>query len=428
LWSFRSFGDHSYQVHDALLTALAVSCECLAQSDPAELDRILMPYSELPYDAICFVVLRAWTAAPAKYGDKLAAYLAQDERRLKIGYASWGGGGGSAENYVSNEAVRAAAATATPKSLANLEQAILSLSDRWEAQHPQTRGWRQLGLLRAFGSDHLSAHGRTRLRELEHKFPRSRDEAPREMEVTTVGSPIHDQAQTRMSDENWLGAMAKYARIEDRVRRPLELSSGERELATALKSRTREDPLRFAALAAKMPDDSPANYFDAIVEGVAESLDPKAPAGNRREVLDSALQLLRRVFRIPSRCCARTVATLIERLSSDELPPDILEMVVWYAVHDADPSEELWNTRATSGQNYYGGDPYTAGINSNRGAMAGTIASLLFASPSRLERLRPAVRYLVNDRVDAVRTCAFGPLLAICNVAFQKQSPYVTSA
>ena len=124
----------------------------------------------------------------------------------------------------------------------------------------------------ALDGSRLSAAGNARLRELQRKFPAARIEPPRALEVTAIGSPISENAQAKMSDEHWLRAMRKYARVEDTINGKGRPSGGELQLARDLESRTKEDPIRFATLATRMENELPATYFDAIIRGIAERL------------------------------------------------------------------------------------------------------------------------------------------------------------
>lgn len=271
LWSFRWFGDSGHEIHDAILSGLTRSLEALAKTAPAKLDHSLVPYRDRPHDTIAYLVLRAWTAAPDFYADQLAEYLATDPRRLKVGYAASGGGGGSPGIYASSQAVRAASTRCSPELFAALEQAIVAVTDYWEARSPSRRGLMQLELLESLDHSRLSPAGRDRLEELRRKFPRIIHEPPRPMQVVTVKSPIAEDAQAKMSDEQWLGAMRKYAGAQGRWDRADGTAGGERELAHSIQQRAKTEPARFAMLAQRMPDNLPASYFDAILLGVTQS-------------------------------------------------------------------------------------------------------------------------------------------------------------
>ena len=164
IWTFRSYGDDALQNDDVLFSHLARSLERLAVESPEQLDSLLAPYYQRPHDAIAYLVLRAWSVNPGLYGERLVDFLVEDSRRLKIGYAVWGGGG-SAQDYVSLQAVRAASAQCSAEKFIALERVIMALRDRWESSHPPLRGWRQLRLLRALDQSRLSKAARAKLAE-----------------------------------------------------------------------------------------------------------------------------------------------------------------------------------------------------------------------------------------------------------------------
>lgn len=414
LWSHRTFGDNTIQVHTTILSALAISLEQLAKSDSARLDGLLEPYLDRPHDPIAYLTLRAWTASPEVYADRLADYLIKDPRRLKVGYSSWSSEGGSASIYVSAEAVRAASSRCSQDRYQALEAAILELKDEWEAKNPRIRGMIQLELLRALDAARLSSSAKSKLQELEHKFPRVENEKPASSDVSMVGPPIPPQAQAKMSDEQWLKAMRKYAGVQHRHDRPTISSGGEQQLANSLQDQSKNDPVRFIALAEQMADDLPSSYFDGILLGVANTSTPNATAKSSPN-LDQMVSLIRRVHRIPNKPCGRWIAFLIEKWPGQIWPEDVIDAVRWYAVNDPDPEKELWKAKSARGQVYYGGDVHSAGMNSVRGSIAGAIAHLLFDNPARLERLRDGLDHLVHDKSIAVRSCTVEPLLAVLN-------------
>jgi hypothetical protein len=417
LWSFRSYGDNGYQVHDSILKGLARALESLARSMPDKLDGLLDPYVVWPHETIAYLVLRAWTAAPATYAERLARYLAEDPRRLKIGYASWGGdsaGAGMASDYRSIEAVRAASRNCSPEALAALETAIVNLRDEWESRHPKIRGRRQLQLLTAMDQNRLGSIGRAKLAELRAKFPDVTHDPPEAMKAVFVGSPIPAEAQEKMTDAHWLEAMAKYAGVEHRRNRDFKASGGEYELARSLELKTKADPRRFVALSVNMPTNLPAVYFEAIIRGVAATAPPdgsKAPAVSLLDVV----AFVERAHALAGHPCGRWIAHLVEKWSKLEWPLSIIEMVAWYATDDPDPVEEVWRERAPSGQFYNDGDPDISGLNSTRGAAANAIARLLFEPREPPRVLIAAVDHLAHDQSVAVRSQGVYALLALLN-------------
>jgi hypothetical protein len=62
-----------------------------------------------------------------------------------------------------------------------------------------------------------------------------------------------------------------------------------------------------------------------------------------------------------------------------------------------------------------GGDAFTAGMNSARGAAAGAIATILFSNPANIGQLDAALYGLSHDRVIAIRAVSVQALLALMN-------------
>jgi hypothetical protein len=236
------------------------------------------------------------------------------------------------------------------------------------------------------------------------------------MECTEVSAPISQDAQQKMSDEQWLRAMRKYAGVDDTRRSKGELAGGEYQLAQSLEGRTKADPKRFALLALQMNDELPSSYFDAILRGIANWVPDKNAPDTTQITTSEAAALVRRVHALPGRPCGRSVSNLVQRWKGRNWPTEIIEAVAWYAVNDSDPDKEQWQQLAYNGKPYYGGEPYTAGINSTRGEAAGAIQQLLFDAPERFPLLEKAVNSLAHDKSVAVRSCALGILLPLLNV------------
>jgi hypothetical protein len=416
LWSRRHFGGSVIQNSAALLSCLARALATLAKAAPADLDRLLAPYLNRGRNTITYLVLRAWTAAPESYADRLAEFLAADPRRLKIGYSSWSGSGGSPAIHTSASAVRAASATCTTAQFEALEHAIISLQDKFEAKYPKMRGLMQLELLRSLDFSRLGSVGKARLAELQRKFPLARHDPPTSSRVSIgIPSPISADGASKMLDAHWVRAMNKYAR-RNRLTPEYFRSGGEPQLAQLLTAQTKLNPERFLKLAEQIPSDFPASYFSAILRGVAESVaydnrSSAAPVSQARIV-----SLVRRVHGLPGRPCGNEIAWLIKKWKDYLWPEEVVDVLAWYALNDPDPDTETWRTLAPSGQPYHGGCPHSAGINSIRGTVADSIALLISKQPERLERLLEAVRSLSIDSSIAVRSCAVETLLAMLDL------------
>lgn len=421
LWCLRSFGESQFHVTDALFASLATCLELVAKESPTELDLLIQPFQGSDCDAIAFLMIRAWTAAPSIYADRLAAYLAADLRRLKVGYQT--AGGGSFENYISVNGVRAASASCSPERLETLEEAILNLTDHWEARHQRLRGRRQLELFQVIDSSRLSERGRRKLEELQRKFPSARLEEPRPMQGGAVGSPIPEKAQELMSDDQWLRAMRKYSGVDFRWDRELSRSGGQGQLGISLMANAEKDPVRFAALTAKMSDELPASYFDAILHGISKSLGARKTSIPPKITVEQLTSLVLRVHALPGHPCGRALAWLFEKGADLNWPEEAIRVLVWHASNNPDPQEQAEDSTGNDIEVVLGigkpvkPDPYSVGINSARGSAAEAVGHFLFQRPQLFERLQETVYAAATDPSAAVRSCAALALLAALNVA-----------
>jgi hypothetical protein len=328
-----------------------------------------------------------------------------------------------ASDYRSIEAVRAASPFCSPEAFAALEAVIVNLRDEWESRNPQWRGLRQLQLLTAMDHARLGPAGRAKLAELRAKFPQVTHDPPQAMKVSSVGSPISANAQGKMTDDQWLSAMAKYTGVEHRRDRNFEASGGEYELAQSLESRTKADPKRFVALSVRIPANLSAVYFDAIIRGVAATAPPDGSDADTVSISE-VIPLVERAHAVPGCPCGRSIVHLVGNWGKVDWPPTVIEIVAWYATNDPDPAEEVWCKRAPGGQFYYGGAPDMYGLNSTRGAAANAIARLLFDKREPKDVLVVAVDRLAHDISIAVRSQAIYALLALLNARSDLAIPW----
>jgi hypothetical protein len=182
---------------------------------------------------------------------------------------------------------------------------------------------------------------------------------------------------------------------------------GPRELSQVLLDETRGNRERFAALALRMSDDLASEYFNAILDGMSierpglnEEQREKEQAMIDALDLQVFVDLFERVHRIPGNPCGCSIVDAIAQVAHRNLPNDILDIVCFYANHDADPSSPVSE------------DPYNDGINSVRGRAALAISRLVSEKSCRLDYLLPAIRGLVSDKALAVRTVA----IELCTV------------
>jgi hypothetical protein len=159
-----------------------------------------------------------------------------------------------------------------------------------------------------------SAAAARRLDEWRRKFGVRSVEPPRPMAARYVGSPIPESAAERMTDDQWLSAVARYSYDQMRALRDGGLVGGAHELAC------------------RFPDDTHPAYFGAVLRGVTEgNLD------NMQLVLD----VCKRCHQLLSRPRERWICRPLAKLAEHPLPEEALDIIAWYATEDHDPKQEL---------------------------------------------------------------------------------------
>ena len=209
-------------------------------------------------------------------------------------------------------------------------------------------------------------------------------------------------SRKRMTDNQWLRAIAKYPSEERINYLGDEPTGGARELAGALAERVKEAPNRFARLGLRFPTDANPVYL-------ARTLDALRDAS---VASDLKLRLCHKAFAERRTVYGRAIADVLGRME-DPLPDDAVGMLDWLATRDDDPTEELWRKDAAGDQAYYNGEIYGHGINTTRGRAAEAIADLIVRDGAYIERFRPTLGRMVRDSSAAVRSCVARALRAV---------------
>ena len=213
-------------------------------------------------------------------------------------------------------------------------------------------------------------------------------------------SPIKENATKKMSDEQWLRAIAKYSSDDRLVYSDTETTGGAWQLAQALEKRVKDDPDRFVRLTLRFPADANPVYLERTLSALQDA----AVASELK------LEICRKAFAEALGSCGRAIADVLGRLD-DTLPDDAAEMLDWLATQDDDPTVEQWQQDAGGGQQ--GGDMHFHGINTTRGRAAGAIRDLIVKNAVYVKRFRPTLDRMVRDPSAAVRSCVAGTLRAV---------------
>lgn len=392
-FSFRLPRERGYDdVDDALYNGVADALGQWAQTSPETIESLLQLLAANEHDAAQSLLYRTLIAGAVSFAPWAAELILQGGNRLEAGYIS-------DSHWLSRELVEAIAPIVSDEVHLQLEQLLRDLPETYQSSDPHRRlqafGYTAFKFLSALDPTRLTSAGVRRLQEYQRKFCRDLPEPPAGIITYTVGSPIGGPATGKMSNAQWLRAMAKHDN-DDR-----DFGSevgGARELAQQLKGRTAEDPLRFAGLAMQLTSETNPAYPSAILWGFGEASIP--------EVAQHAVfEAIRHVMSLGLDECDRWLGWAVRRVYH-EAPLDIVGMVFDRAMHAPNPVDNSPFFIRTDNQRP-GRDLFQNGINTSRGSLAESLGDLLVHDPdgTRTALVAPRLVQLANDPVLSVRAC-----------------------
>ena len=396
VWQFGIYGDLA-GLDDNFLESLVLAMRLLAQRDVDTFREFAAFLHDKEFLTVKYLLTRSYEANGCLLADEAVEYVLRYPDHLSARDRS-------DSHWITRKLFEATTPYCSGENLSEIEQAVLAYYPDYELD-PSNRiiwGYAQLTLLEGIEETRLSDQGRRRLQELRRKFADRLPAEPEPFEGGWVGSPIPESSARKMSDQNWLSAIHAYSSYSLAVGFRDPLVGGPVELSRELKTLTEEDPVRFSKLIHSIPDAENPVFFEAILRGITDSgLDP-----------DAVVAACLRCHKLPGRPLGRWITRPLEYLHDFHFPVEALEMVAWYALENADSVEEFKVHRPGQTATSHGYDLFAAGMNSVRGAAAGTIARLAFAGEGYLEYFEPHLRVMVNDESLAVRTCVAHALLS----------------
>lgn len=404
VWIHRSYRDEHHYVEDSILVGIEKALAQLAKDDVPEFKKwmaLLMPLGH--YDSVNFIVVRALSVAPREFFEQAIAYVLEEPVRLEAGWMC--GGGGDFSHWAGRELVEHLALTGSQDDVARLERHIISYFPKWERSKDgkRFRGDWQFLMLTAFPPGGLTEVGQARLDEWRRKFPGRKVEPPAAIKSQFVGSPIEDEIAKRMTDDQWLSALATYSEDESRRRDSVGLSiGGAHQLSGVLEAEVKNDPVRFAKLVKRFPPSTHRYYFHAVLRGLKES----------SVDVETVFDVVRYTFALKSKPFHRYLSDAIAKFGKEAIPDEMLGIVGWCATEADDPASSELPAHAHRD----GDDLLTAAINSVRGAAADKMGDLLFDDAKRLSFFSPYLERIVRDPTAIVRCTAAHALLALYNI------------
>ncbi|WP_369374496.1 hypothetical protein AB1046_09060 [Promicromonospora sp. Populi] len=382
----RSEEEGSREVEDALYNGAANALARLASTTPESVELLLRTLAADEHDAAQALLFRALIAGVEHFTVWASEVILEGGNRLRSGYLSDG-------TWLSREVVEAIAPRVSDEVHALLENELRDLSVPYE--RGRSFGYTAFKFLSALDHGRLSLTASRRLAEYQRKFGIEAPPPPTGIITYTVGSPINANATGKMSNKQWLRAMAKHDNDDREWAGP---RGGAHELSQALKERTVEDPLRFAGLAMQLSATTNAAYPNAILWGFGEATIPT-------EAQPAVFDAIRHITSLGLSECDRWLGWSLRRLL-DDTPLDLVEMVRDRALHAPDPKENR-PVFTRQDNDRPGRDLRHNGINTARGGLAEELGDLLIhdADGSRTSLVSPYLVVLASDPVLSVRSC-----------------------
>ncbi|WP_225997229.1 hypothetical protein [Myceligenerans pegani] len=388
-------GTSERDLGDALFSASARALETLARSTPESIRSLLESLACDPYHASQLLLYRALAAAGETFSEWAAALLLEDNRRLDSGYVSDG-------RWLAREVVTAIAGHINGERHQELERRFRDLVNPYESG--PSSGRLAFTFLSALAENRLTPQGVRRLNEYRRKFHQDFPSAPRGIEGGFIGSPIAPSRASKLTDDQWLRAMAKY----DSDRTDWDtLTGGARELSTVLQQQVKEAPARFAQLALRLSVDVNPAYGDAILIGLGEASENAGYPGTL------AFDAIRHIASLGHQDHDRWLGTAL-RQHYKEAPIDLVELIRDRALRSPDPTDESSILSQERDDSMDAKDLRHNGINTARGSLAEALGDLLVydVDGSRTEVVRPWLGNLASDPSVYVRACVAHTLAA----------------
>lgn len=397
IWPIMLVSEHRHESIDAACrSSLVAALEALAKTEAWKLGDVVAELRRRDSYIANFLLLNLFTAGTGHFAEEAVALLCDQPWRFYCGFSG-------SPYWVAIRLIRSVIPLCSLERRAKLEAVILGYAPFYErtAEGRRLAGRACFALLSGIPPEHRSADAQARYEELERKFGKP-DAAPRGIHVYSVGSPIKKPAAEKMTDEQWLRAIAKY-RSEERPHRWDDPEKGGAwELAGMLREFVRIEPERFALLCLQFPGGTNPVYIERTLDGLKGTSAPT----------ELKLGACRKAYAEYCEECGKAIADLIGSIE-DPLPDEAVQILEWLATEHPDPDKEHWNEDSTTGKPYYGGDILTHGINTTRGRAAEAIRNLILTDGKYVARFRTTLERLVVEKSISVRSCAASILLAI---------------
>ncbi|MFD3338878.1 NACHT domain-containing protein [Streptomyces anthocyanicus] len=376
---------NAHELEEAVLAGMASAIRSLVRQG-SELTRpILETLASSPFEAAQWLLYEGMRVDGERYAQWATDLMLEGVHRFMSGYSSNG-------VWTARQLIQATSSFCSEQSFRALEASILALRFPWEGRRP---GWYMFNLLSGMDEERLSDVAKRRLGELRRLWDVEQPPAPEGVTGGGIASPIPPESAQRMTDEQWLRAIAKHSTERTDWS---TFTGGAHELSGVLRQEAERDLERFSALSLRFDRDTNPAYTTALLlaMGAAEALNDGTP------VFDA----VRHISSLDHDDNARWVGHALRRYYKS-VPLDLVETIVQYAISSGSPGRRNPGAWSSTDRENIGRDIYGAGINTVRGAAAETLGDLLVydTDGSRTALVLPILNQLAGDSSTPVRSC-----------------------
>ncbi len=397
VWTYLMKTPHP-SVKDVCLSSLSGALAALAREDSTDLREVIADLRQRDTHVANHLLLALYAGGAAHYADEAILSLCNEPWRFRCGFMD-------SPYWCAREMIQAVVPHCTAEYFGKLENAILDYVSPYESTEGgyQQTEWARFALLSEIPAELCSAHAKARFRELERRFEGPEDE-PVGITGGFVGPPIEKEATDKMTDDQWLRAIAKYHSDNrmDWINSGDGLKGGALQLARVLEQRVKEEPRRFGLLSLKFSVDTNPWYLEHTLAGLKDAI----------VSADVKLQVCRKAFSDSPQECGKRITDVLGAIK-DPLPDDAIDMLHWLATEHEDPATEGWQKDAGGGRPYYNGDIHMNGINTTRGRAADAIRDLIITDRDYIERFWTTLELMVKDSSVSVLSCVAGALRVV---------------
>lgn len=337
------YNDH-HGVEHAFIFGLITALVEIAKTDTLYFDCTVAHLAEAPFRTPQLILAHVFKNLAETHATQALHFILVDRRRLELG---------EVDDYDSRKLIEAIYPHLSEEERSMLENFILQpplIHKNIGLEGLRWRGIEQFFMLQSIPREYLSKTALRQLNEWEHKFPGLKpNDDPVTIKGGSVASPIPTETAKKMTDRHWLGAMNKY---HGGYEHKEFLKGGAHQLSSVLQNLVKEDPKRYFSLIQRVNDDVDDAYVQASINGLAESPAP----------IEWLFEIVRRFSQQPARNIRRTIAWAVEKRAKEEIPIDIIELLLSYV--RTEPGEDEWWW--AKGENH--GDVFSSYLNSDRGA------------------------------------------------------------